>query len=216
MKKKMAILMVIFACFTMLASGCGPSKEKQAFRVSQEVYTALNEAADLCGGVLKSVYNAWYFSIYKYNDFEAQDILSETCAAAFAKEVGVSLDELKLGFRNIVGVESDDASYDHLLGVSLESFSSSVGLVVETYKHKGAFDQISDKLDSAKEALKKINEVYPEYEHYATLKKFNTSVVSCRDFCMSPGGTFEQLKDTKSGYENDFKAYKAELSFDFE
>lgn len=95
-------------------------------------------------------------------------------------------------------------------------FSVCVDSVVYAYEDNGLLDKVETLLTGAKQQMKQLSADYSDYEHYPSLKGYFTNTMALFDFCKSPEGSFEQLKDTINGYRNEARKYQNDLDYIFE
>lgn len=222
MKKLTAIVLVIVIVFSVLLSGCGPSKaeiaaqevaakDQQAFDTAKESYQSLCDAADSVIDVMDSVYGAWYFGIYKADDSSTSKVVSDLAA-----NTSLSTSEIDAAIKSIEESTGFGESLFKYLLIDDDAFSYCLYVVKEAYELNGVFDSIKNNLDAANTALKTMTADFDDYKHYPTLKQFYSKVSSYAEFSQSPSGSFQQLKDTISDYENDIRTYRQDLSFVFD
>ena len=222
MKHIKAIWLAIVAGLILTMTACGPSKAEleekktqEAFDTAAIAYSALCEAGDMTVGVMKSVYGAWYFGIYK-----AKDSLSVNVVANLANEVVLTKSELEAGVKSLTSkLSTDETTVKHAMCDGLGNITAwefSLQVIYESYEANGSYDDIQSKIDAANAALKTMTNEFDGYKHYPTLKELYAKVSAYYEFTKNPTGSFQQLKDTMSSYENDIRTLKSDLSFVFD
>lgn len=180
------------------------NKTEAQFECGKKAYNELNTASAICEDMGDAIYGAWYFAIYKADDYSSSSIVS-----AFASETGLSSTDI-YSAGEALGYSST------LLPYALEDFNTAVFLVLEAFEANGQTKQLDTALANAKAELKTMTSEYSDYSHYPTLKSFYSEVDSYATFLKSPSGSFEQLKTTIETYEKEIRTYKSDLSFVFE
>ncbi len=198
-------------------SNAGNQKQKNSqketeYKSAKEAYTKLAESHELCVEVMASIYDAWYFSIYKAEDYlSVQSCFDDFCAEANLNynEALSALDAtLKtMGYSNPTGMEQ-------LAG--LRVFSIAVAVVQKVYEDNGTYDKIDKNISEAKTSLKEVTDTYSDYTGYSTLKSYYSEVAAYTEFCKEPTGSFGQLKTTVDNYETNLRKFKNDLSFVFD
>jgi hypothetical protein len=189
-------------------------RDQKAFDTAKDAYTELSNAADLTISVMDSIYGAWYFGIYK-----AKDSSTTTVIADLAKNTSLSQSDLQKALKSTA--DKYDVSEATLLWAladkadSISSWQFCLDVVKEAYSINGTFDRIQSSIDTADASLKTMTAEFDDYKHYPTLKDFYSKVASYAEFAQSPTGSFQQLKDTISDYENSIRTYRTDLSFVF-
>ena len=206
-----ALLMTVFMLFGLASCdllGGEDKVQKQEYQAASEAYAELSSVHDSCVTIMDSIYNAWHFSIYKYDDYSTYTGLNE-----FSDAVGISKSEL----RSTLETLSDTVGItDYVLYGILEDFSVAANLVVEVYKARGTFDEMEASISTAKAKLKEVTPTYADYTGYDTLKDYYSEVAAYAEFCESPTGSFEMLKTTIDNYETNLRNYRNDLSFVFD
>ena len=186
--------------------------KESEFEAANDAYNYLTETHDLCVDVMDSIYGAWYFAIYKADDYSS----TQSCFNAFCSEANLdyndALDALNsvlqsMGYSNPTGIQQ-------LAG--LRTFSVTVEVVERVYQNNGVYNQIDNNLSNAKSSLKSVTNSYSDYTGYPTLKSYYSEASAYAEFCESPTGSFGQLKTTIDTYETNLRNYKNDLSFIFD
>lgn len=215
MKKFLALLLVLCLSFSMVACGNSATEtiskadpKEEEFNAAQIAYDCLVDVHETCEVVMDSVYGAWYFSIYEYDDYYGSTGFEEFCS-----KTNISSNE----FATIIRDWLEDDSYSKsTLYYLLEEFSDSVSLITMFYEKNETFTETQALLDEARASLKSVTAQYADYTGYETLKKYYSELASYFEFCQNPTGSFEQLKTTIETYERNLRTYKNDLGFIFE
>ena len=192
---------------------CQASDPKESeFKAANDAYDYFTETHELCVDVMDSIYGAWYFAIYKADDYSS----TQSCFNAFCSEANLDYNEAldalnavlqSMGYSNPTGIQQ-------LAG--LRTFSVTVAVVQYVYQNNGVYDQIDNNLSNAKTSLKAVTNSYSDYTGYPTLKSYYSEASAYAEFCKSPTGSFGQLKSTIDTYETNLRNYKNDLSFIFD
>ena len=178
--------------------------------LGQKVYNDLVTASELCETYRYAVYNAWYFSIYEFDNYTASQKLespqSSTIVTDFAIKVGIPQNEM----RTVV------ANFPDGLGVfALGDFNSSVDFVLSALETNGTQAKLETAISTAKTNLKDLTGKYATYAENESLKKFYTEVNAYAEYLKSPTGSFETMKSTTQTHQNNVRTAKAALDFAF-
>ena len=90
-----------------------------------------------------------------------------------------------------------------------------ITVVHYAYVANGTVSDIDSALSEAKDNIKKLEEVYPDYEHNANLKKFYTTVNSYWELVKSPEVSYEQFSENMISYEKEARDCMSDLDFTF-
>ena len=207
MKKFLTLLLSIILTITCL--GCKnseDSKTKKQYECGKTAYDELLSAADICFTIGSTIYDAWYFAIYEADEYGYSTILSNFC-----EKTNLSITDVKktLTFYDI------DESTAYYLGI-WEDFNYTVNIANKTLELNGTIKKLDTHIFNAKEQLKTMTQQYSDYSEYPTLKSLFSKIDSYAIFLKNPTGSFEQLKSTIEGYNNDIRTLKSDLSFIFE
>jgi hypothetical protein len=206
MKKIVSLILV--AVMMISFSGCNVENKKESeYLAAEKAYNELAEAHNLCVSVMDSIYGAWYFSIYEYDDYYGSKGFE-----AFCDEANVDSDELISAISGYMGYSVGKSS----AYVLFDEFSYSTEFVSMVFENNGTYEKIKGHLSTAKESLKSVTNEYSDYTGYAVLKSYYSEIKAYYEFCENPTGSFSQLKITVDKYETNLRNYKNDLSFIFE
>ncbi len=206
MKKIICIVCLLAVSVGLLAS-CGKAQEKNDVATAQETndaasaqkaYELLEQAEEICINGMDDIYNAWRFGIY-----EADDCYTSTIFYKLSLETSFSSSELEEngGFSASSLVSGDD------------NWQYCLWAVKNCLKNRGDFDEVDRLLAESKIAIQSISS---DYEYYSAFKEYYAKVASYAEFFKETTGSFNQLVDTISDYENDIRTAKEIFKFDFE
>lgn len=211
MKKLVALILVAIMCTSMTACGGG---NKKAFEASKTAYENIDTAYEITEQFGSDIYEAWRVGIYD------DDELLKDGVAHLASEISLSKNEIIAGIALIL--EEDVSTITEKTANSCfkffedDLFQFCVMIVSKAYEANGKADEVQKALNEAKTQMKELSEKYSDYEHYPNLKGYYTTTSSFFDFCQSPTGSFEQVKNTINDYRNDARDYISDLDYIFE
>ncbi|MBO5076355.1 MAG: hypothetical protein J5584_02015 [Clostridia bacterium] len=197
-----------------------PTKESLA----KEIYDILVEASELAEEMGSDTYTAWNDGI---NDADE----SGYDLKQLSKHLHLTVDDLKLGVAYDLNrdewetmteaekqeeIDSADSMFKLYLIIADSQFSVCVNVVTDAYIATGKADTIRSTLDEAKNKIKNLSNIYPDYEVCTKLKNFYTKIQTYYDFCINPTGTFIELKNIIQQFRTDVRDAKNDLSFDLD
>lgn len=186
-------------------------KEKE-FESASMAYFYLTIANQLCDDIMDSIYGAWYFAIYKADDY----LNINSCLNAFCAQANLDFDDTVVALNDVLAY----MGYSNPTGTqqlaTLRTISTAIDVVIQTYINYETYNSIDVNLANAKEALKSVTNNYADYTGYPTLKMYYSEILSYADFCKSPSGSFEQLKTLINTFDSNLRYYKNDLSFIFD
>lgn len=184
------------------------TKTQAQYECGKEAYDELIKAANLCETYGNVVYDAWYFAIYKADDYTGSNIVS-----AFASETGLSVSDVNEAIKELSG---EDTLPSYLLTYALSDISLAVDVGIKALELNGTLAQLDKALTNAKSKLKTMTQEYSDYSEYPSLKSLYSTVDSYATFIKDPSGSFEQLKTTIENYETEIRTLRSDLSFVFD
>ena len=180
-------------------------------KAAKTAYNYLTQAHELCIDVSDSIYGAWYFAIYKSDDY----IYIEPCLKAFCSEANIGYNEALTALNEVLKSLGFSTTESYQVA-ALQTFSVAVIVAQRVHEKNGVYNKIENNLSKAKTALKEVTNTYSDYTGYSTLKSYFSEVSACAEYCESPTGSFQQFKSTIEKYETNLRNYKSSLSFIFE
>lgn len=212
MKKALSLLMALVMCLSLGACSNTATNRKAAFADSQEAFYYITEAYIAVNEFSQDIYEAWRLGVNNRSSYDSDSEFSD-----FADEMNIDQIYIEQAVANLRGNEKfeyGDWSYLPYL-YNNSYFSAWVSVISEAYKCSGYADQIKEKLENAKDLMKKLSDAYSDYEHYPSLKKYFTNTIAFFDFCCDPEGSFEQVVDTFNAYRNNAREYFFDLNYVF-
>lgn len=167
---------------------------------AKAAYEKIKETENLCIKGMDWVYDAWYYGIYKADDYAYSFDTMFT-----AKLSGATREEV-IKAREELGLDESDASL---------MWEFSVKTALRMLKNRGTFDKCKSNMEEASKILQELTEEYKDYTYYPKLKEYYASVDAYVKFFVSPTGSFEQLKDTINSYENGIRTVSSDVGFLF-
>lgn len=225
MKKLIAFILALALCLSLTA--CGGNKK--AFDASKLAYEQIDIAYEITDEMSKDIYEVWRLAIYE------KDEIVKGGAKYLASKLHLNEDDIRMGiaYATIMYDGKDwnsqtDEEIEDLCNradaflksaskiESLKFFSFCTWCVDDAYLLNGKMEEAQTALDSAKAMMRELSEKYSDYEHYPSLKGYYTTTSAFFDFCESPTGSFEQVKDTLNKYRNEARDYVGDLDYIFE
>ena len=178
---------------------------------AKAAYQDLNATSIACETIIKSIYGAWYFSIYeedKYLEFSP-------ALAAFSNKTGLNKSVISTAVEKYIEDSNGVLEKTDITRLAvLCGSSSAIKIVISAYAE--VYSNASACLESAKENIKCLTSEYSDVTGYATLKTYYSEVLSYLEFCKSPSGSFKQLGTTIDNYQTNCSKYQNDLSLIFE
>lgn len=225
------------------AEGCKNAVSKDAEGVTsycdkhlaKMVYDSLKVAYSVSERMGNDIIAAWEVGIYQKKDFQSHD---NDKVSKLATKLSLSKHDVlvgtaaayKLMFKGVLwedmteeeketAISTEDGVSDGDMALTMMAFGNlfefCVNSVIAGYTHNGSVERAESMLTMAKDYIKILGDVYPDYIHYADLLDYYTAVSSYFDFCQNPTGNLEQASNSNIEYQNDAKDYvnKLELVF---
>lgn len=192
-------------------SRCGVKDPATAEKAKgAEAYVYLQLAEGYCDLFSDMIYDAWYFAIYKEDDYYTADSI----IAAFSSYVGID--------KALVSAGVD--SYLNSLGLTDSSYRRSVlatnngALYVVDYalSNNDGFKNALECINSAKTVIQSMDRNYTAYNGFTEVSSYYSAVKAYYDFCYSPSGSFSQLSGTLNTFRSNCNTYRSACSLYFE
>ena len=219
MKKLISLLLALVLGLSLVACDTEEkdSKERTSpkeaeYKEANTAYCNLAESHELCVEVMDSLYGAWFFAIYKADDYSS----FYSCLDAFCDESNLDYNEAEAALTSFLQSAGRSNASSSLKLACLQDMDIAINLVTTVYQDNGTYDKIDDNISNAKTALKSVSDDYSDYTGYPILKAYYSEISAYAEFCKSPTGSFEQLKTTIDTYETNLRNYKNDLSFIFD
>lgn len=207
--------------------------------LAKMVYDSLKVAYSVSERMGNDIIAAWEVGIYQKKDFQSKDysiskisiLASKLMLSEHDISVGTAVayqlmwkgvlwesmsDEEKEESLHPTKSNLSDGEYALRLSAYGDLFEFCVNSVIAGYTHNGSVERAESMLTMAKDYIKILGDVYPDYVHYADLLDYYTSVSSYFDFCNSPTGNLEQASNSNIEYQNSVKEYVSKLELVFE
>lgn len=222
MKRVLSIVLTIIICFSMASCGLKSKKDAEAFEIAKQAYDSINRAYAQTCEVADDIYSAWQVAIY-HKDSVGFDYLADN--------LSLSKEDLDEGIVYSIFTLANGSSYETASKKDKQEFRNSGDFFFITFKDRpawacitvvhyayvanGTVSDIDSALSEAKDNIKKLEEVYPDYEHSANLKKFYTTVNSYWELVKSPEVSYEQFSENMTSYEKEARDCMSDLDFTF-
>lgn len=172
-------------------------------------YQKLNHISEQTANIMDDVYNAWHYGLSKTSSANLNSFVSILHLSKADVE-----NAIKVNNRSYMSFFSDTpADVFKMTSKNKDFYRSCVNLVTTAYSQNGRFEALNAELTEAKEALKVVGEQFPNYQ---SLMEFYSKTASYFEFAKNPTGSFEQLSETISEYENSLRNCANTLSVIFE
>lgn len=184
------------------------------YNLGKDVYGNLNAVNSYSSLVASSIYDAWYFAIYK-SDKDSYLLNVDSAIRDFALAVGFSQTEIKTAidqYLTSLGLNISDVARLSVLGTN----SGAVNVTLIAYQNSGLSEYADQFLADAKNLLKEMSPKYEEDTYYSILKQYYSDSLLYYEFISSPSGTFAQLSNVINNYESTIKKHQNDLSFLYE
>lgn len=166
---------------------------------AQLSYDLIECAESLCKSGMGIISSAWHFGIWDAPECETSTVIEKLSAqigfeVSFIEENGnYTADELINGDGNFGGWEFCLMTAENCLSAS------------------GTYTSVNEALDAARDLIREIPD---DYENYQNLKEYYTKVASYAAYFENVTGSYNDLIEAITEYEDDIKAAKAPLLFD--
>lgn len=162
----------------------------------------LDQAASDCENVMDTIYNAWYFHVYKVDDYGSTSSILD----AYSSYTGIPS-------ATIISImkEKYDTTSDFEIGIYIKSLYINLGIVHAYYEKEEIFNKIDSNLKKAKKSINKLGSNSTKKEK---LKQYYNAVNNYYEFVYSPAGSFAQLGSKKESLSLKIQECKSDLSWD--
>lgn len=176
------------------------SAEINEAKIAQQAYDLIENAESICKDGMGIISAAWHFGIWDAPECET-DVVMERLAAQIGFEVsfieengGYTADELVNGNGNFDGWEFCLTTAENCLSVI------------------GAYASVDEALNTARDLIRKIPD---DYAGYQKLKDYYTKVAAYTAYFENVSGSYNDLIEAITKYEDDIQKAKEPLLFDF-
>ena len=188
--------------------------ETEQFNSGKTVYDKLNAINSISATMASSIYDAWYFAIYEYDDYSAWN--TEKAITDFAVDVGLKREVVVEAIdQYLTGLGYTSITETLRLAV-LGTNSGAINTVLIAYENTGITKVIDENFATVKSLLKDMSSDYEEITYYSTLKDYYSDSLAYYNFVTSPSGSFSQLATTLNGHTSKLVEHKNDLSFIYE
>ena len=187
----------------------------EAIQSGKDAYRGMEYAHEISANMLYAIYGAWYFHIYKYDDYNtnsAEGFRQYCLSAGIDHNTAITVANKYIA--DNMGYSESGMTDIHryaMVGV----LDLSVKFICYYFDYCGDIADMDGALAYAKNELAKIPEEHKDRVEYSALKNYYTEISSCAEFCKGPSGNFEQFKVTKETYETNLRNYKNKLAFTY-
>lgn len=211
--KKFFKTLAIVLCFSMFAPSVVPnvavetveaktqiSKKKQK-SLEKKAERCLDIASEDCKEVMNTIYNSWYFQVYKAGNYHNSYILTP-----YSKATGIPESEVKRIIGEIYGREADE--YD--IPTAIQILETNIDIVMKYYYEQGTYDEIYENLSNAKNYIKQLPNKKSKKK---LLQKYYNATNKYYKFVKSPSGSFSELNNKRDSFNEKVDDCKEELSW---
>ena len=169
------------------------------YETAQLSYDLIECAESLCKSGMGIISSAWHFGIWDAPECETSTVIEKLSAqigfeVSFIEENGnYTADELINGDGNFGGWEFCLMTAENCLSAS------------------GTYTSVNEALDAARDLIREIPD---DYENYQNLKEYYTKVAAYAAYFENVTGSYNDLIEAITEYEDDIKAAKEPLLFD--
>jgi hypothetical protein len=161
-------------------------------------YAQLILAEGYCDMFSTMIYDAWYFAIYKSDDY----LYASKAIPAFSSSVGISQDLVNEGITSYLKKIGYTNMSDSAKVAVLSTNNGALYVVDYALTNNDGFANASGCIKGAKELIQSLDPNYASVNGYSELTAYYSAVSSYFDFCYSPNGSFSQLSGTLNTYRS--------------
>ena len=175
------------------------SKDPKAEQISNATaaYGMLLLAEGYCDLFSEMIGDAWYFAIYKSDDYYTGD----SAISAFSSYVGIEKALVQEGVDSYLTKLGYTTSSTYR-AAALSTNSGALYVVDYALTKNETFKNAKDCIDSAKKYIGKLDSSYSSVNAYTEVVAYYSAVSTYFDFCCSPSGSYSQLSSTLSTFRN--------------
>lgn len=173
-------------------------------------YDTLLIAEEYCNLFSGMIYDAWYFAIYKADDYSS----GSSAISAFSGYVGIEsslVTEAVDSYLRALGYGTADINRLAVLCTN----GGALYVVDYALTKNGGFTNAQECLDAAREHIRSLDKDYASVNAYSELSSYYSAVKAYFDFCSSPSGSFSQLSGTLNAFREDCAFYSNKCSLYF-
>lgn len=153
----------------------------------EKIIAYLDDATFECNAVMNTICGAWYFQVYKSDDYRSTKIVTDYSAYTGIKKSKIKSIIKENGFSDKNGILA-----------CIKNLNSNLGIVHAYFVDNGTFDKIDDDLKKAKKIMKKME----DSDQKTQLKEYYEAVNNYYDFVKSPSDSFALLEDKMASLQS--------------
>jgi hypothetical protein len=202
MRRGKKLLRVVCVIIAIVMSFSTISVQAETKKTNEEKAIAyLDKAASKCDTVMDTIYQSWYFQVYKTGEYYAEMLTS------YGDYTGIKPSKVKSIVKKNYG-----ESYTNETGLMacISVLDVNLDIVHTYYVDKGTFDKIDDNLKKAKKIINKMK----DSDKKTKLKEYYNAVNKYYKFVKSPSGSFSKLGDKMDSLQSAVEECQEELSWD--
>lgn len=178
-------------------------KGVKSFISAKAIFDELNETVDATSEAMSMYRKTWYYGIHEKDDKISLDGLAD--------EVGIKKDELDTALQNDDFKDFSKEIWDLLYK---ENFSVGLWIVDDVFEQRRTIVDISDKINSTKEALRLFETEFPDYSHRQKLVDYWSKANSFYQFASNIQGSFNQFDNTLASYKDSLNDLRESLEYE--
>lgn len=167
---------------------------------AQQAYDLVEDAESLCKSGMSIISAAWHFGIWDAPECGV-DIVMERLSTQTGFEVSFIEENGGCTADELVNGDGTYGGWEFCL-MTAENCLSAIGV----------YDSISESLDMARNMIRELPD---DYTHYQNLRDYYTKVVAYASYFENISGSYNDLIEAITEYENNIQSVKAPLLFDF-
>lgn len=194
-----------------VCSACGfEDQEYIQFQEGKAVYVDLLIVKLSCDTQIDKIQKAWYYHIYKSDDYYGTAQIK-----AFSNYIGFKEEIVREAAKSYLESINWTHGYDDLsLGTATGgTLAGSIYIVQYIFKDLSASTQ--NNLNAVRDLLGEMTEEYEKTTKYSLLKQYYAELKSYASFCQSPSGSYSGLQTTKYNFQTNATKYQNELSITY-
>ena len=173
-----------------------PSAKKDQLAISEEIIKDLETLETYCYAQTLAYQNAWYFAIYKAEDYYSYDAI----LADFSKKIAIDSDYVNdaiIDYLEDIGMETKQIN-----GVAVLRTNSGALAVAERAieLRYGMVDSCNDLISKITDNLRKINGKVIGNDYGEAIADYCNVIFNYYDFAKSPSGSYNSYTSSASTY----------------
>lgn len=168
--------------------------------IAQQAYDLIENAESICKGGMGIISAAWHFGIWDAPECET-DVVMERLAAQIGFEVSFIEENGGHTADELVNGDGDFDGWEFCL-TTAENCLSAVG----------AYVSVDEALNTARDLIRKLPDSHANYQE---LKDYYTKVAAYAAYFENISGSYNDLTEAITKYEDDIQKAKEPLLFDF-